>query len=173
METRMEFVKIQTITFRQHLNIHTLPVNMIEVCKAMGWLVMWSDELEDGLDSILMHFRGRYAIFLNEEIRNTFQVRWSLSHEAGHIVLAHFMDNELSFHRAYSTNEGIIWDLNREADIFAAEFLMPSYFIKSNYRLGAHSLAQICGVPIAMMKSRIEELKFSRPSLKLDATLIF
>lgn len=62
--------------------------------------------------------------------------RWTIAHELGHIVLHHYRDNDLVDN---------VDDIEREADAFASEFLMPAHEIRHQFapRLGLVELAQL------------------------------
>jgi Zn-dependent peptidase ImmA (M78 family) len=85
-------------------------------------------------------------------------MRWTLSHELGHIILCHFSDYNLNFLSCEFVGQETIVKLDREADLFAEEFLMPKEFITKNYHLGFNYLKESFGVSSQALKIRLTNL---------------
>lgn len=67
---------------------------------------------------------GRYTVYLNRALAASGRGRWTLAHELGHIVLGHFCDFPLD-----NLRQGEESVLDREADVFARELLMPAEWV--------------------------------------------
>ncbi|RJX17672.1 MAG: ImmA/IrrE family metallo-endopeptidase [Desulforudis sp.] len=86
------------------------------------------------------------------------RVRWTLAHEIGHIVLSHLTDFEATClcRGGLTTREYRV--LEREADLFAAELLMPMMIIKALGVTTAPAIARICLVSGEAARNRVSEL---------------
>lgn len=86
-------------------------------------------EKMDGLTTVTSH--GRKVIFLNSQMPND-RIRFSLAHELGHLVM----------HLDDVPNEDR--DVEKEADYFASQLLMPANEIRSQlYNLNVTKLIQL------------------------------
>jgi Zn-dependent peptidase ImmA (M78 family) len=84
--------------------------NVIRVIEGAGGIVLRSDFGTDKIDALSQWLPGLPPVFLINDKIPTDRMRWTLVHEVGHIVM----------HRFPTEN------MEREADQFAAEFLMPA-----------------------------------------------
>ena len=100
---------------RSHWSMPLGPVhNLIEMIEAAGGLVSRSSFQTDRLDAISQWVPGSPPFFfLNAEIPGD-RLRWTLAHEIGHVTM-HYLPSP---------------DQEKEADRFAAEFLMPAREIR-------------------------------------------
>lgn len=89
------------------------------------------------------------------------QHRWAAAHELGHLELGH------------AAKTGARWDcrhgraLCHEANLFAAELLMPRHLVWQawlKYSGDLDKLARLFGVTVLIMKERADELVGMRPS---------
>jgi Zn-dependent peptidase ImmA (M78 family)/transcriptional regulator with XRE-family HTH domain len=88
--------------------------NMIEAIEDAGGIVFRCDFGTTKIDALSQWLQGLPPIFFINERMPTDRMRWTLAHELGH-VLMHQLPNE---------------DIEREADHFASEFLMPKNLIR-------------------------------------------
>lgn len=89
--------------------------------------------------------------------------RFAIAHEIGHISLGHLKDGFLPHHDARSSFATGVLSMNeREANLFAAEFLMPElvvrYAIAERGYTRLESLAQLFGVSQVAMCWRLKQL---------------
>lgn len=84
---------------------------------------------------------NRYVIIYNETHTEQ-RIRWTISHELGHIMLNHF--------------RGVCVDTNKEAaaNYFARELLMPLAVLDSLGARSAEEIAEICNVSLEAAKIR-------------------
>lgn len=137
--------KIRTIFGIPRGPIHNL-VNHLETS---GITVISQDVDTDKFDGVtLFSDRGYPLIFLNESMPND-RLRFTLAHELGHIVL----------HRS-SDDEKTIDDKEKEANQFAAEFLMPELDIRNDLvRLSLTKLFDLKAYWMVSMRSLIYRAK--------------
>jgi Zn-dependent peptidase ImmA (M78 family) len=88
--------------------------NVIQVIEGAGGIILRSDFGTDKIDALSQWLPGLPPIFLINDKIPTDRMRWTLVHELGHIVM----------HRFPTEN------MEKEADQFAAEFLMPANQIR-------------------------------------------
>jgi Zn-dependent peptidase ImmA (M78 family) len=88
--------------------------NVIQVIENAGGIILRSDFGTDKIDALSQWLPGLPPVFLINDRIPTDRMRWTLMHEVGHIVM----------HRFPTEN------MEKEADQFAAEFLMPADQIK-------------------------------------------
>lgn len=134
--------------FLSSLNKYELPVDIIEILSSFSNVLVFSysewakrnnmtfsevtefAKSEDGCTSFDPK-TGRFIVLYNNLIRNSGRIRFTLAHEMGHIILNHF-DSKSSVTTICRNNFDFIEDVRaeREADMFAAEFLIPSCFVR-------------------------------------------
>ncbi|PID53467.1 MAG: XRE family transcriptional regulator [Micrococcales bacterium] len=95
----------------------------------------------------LSQWTADHPVIVVNSANPTDRIRWTVAHEIGHLVL----------HREDATD-----DMEREADAFAAEFLMPALLIRpelANLTLGkAVDLKREWGVSVAALIQRAHQL---------------
>lgn len=91
--------------------------NLVEVVESAGGIIVPWDFGTHSLDAMSQWTPGLPPIFFINSRKSADRIRWSLSHEIGHVVM-----------HAIPTP-----DLEREADRFAAEFLMPDSVIRDEF----------------------------------------
>lgn len=107
---------------RNFFNVGNGPINnLTEVIEKKGIMIKEIDFDSDKFDGItLITKKGQPIIFINSNIPND-RKRFTLSHELGHVIM------HLPFEIDLEISEK---DLEREANLFAAEFLMPEIEIR-------------------------------------------
>lgn len=114
--------------------------------EAAGSVVLMTDLGNQRVDG-LSQWTADHPVIVVNCANPTDRIRWTLAHETGHLVL----------HRDDATG-----DMEREADAFAAEFLMPEILIRSelaNLTLGkATDLKREWGVSVAALIQRAHQL---------------
>lgn len=88
--------------------------SVIRVIENAGGIVLKADFATDKVDALSQWLPGMPPIFLINDRIPTDRMRWTLTHEIGHIVMHRFLTE----------------NMEKEADEFAAEFLMPARDIK-------------------------------------------
>jgi Zn-dependent peptidase ImmA (M78 family) len=91
--------------------------NIINVIENAGGIIIPCDFETNKIDAISRWVPGMPPLFFINFSIPTDRLRFTLSHELGHIIM-HHIPNE---------------DMEKEADRFAAEFLMPAYDIKTYF----------------------------------------
>lgn len=89
----------------------------------------------------------RYVVVYNGAARQE-RAWWSLAHEFGHIVLQHALSN--GWHDDPARE--------REANIFAAELLLPMGAVQEVHRWPAQKIAEYFGTSLEATKIRLKEL---------------
>jgi len=125
---RHRYVLAKARMLHRELDLPGPPVNIEEVIRSQGiWL---SYALISNLDAMAMMHNGKHYIVIHPFSFD--RDRWSMSHELGHIHLGHFelepQDNSDRI-SAFSQDEHRV--LDREANIFARELLMPARWVKA------------------------------------------
>lgn len=149
---------------RKELNLATIPTNMEYVCMTKKWKIVYVSDLPKDCFALGMKYHSHskqktfYRIHLCEKFcptRNAF----SLAHEIGHIVLEDFERYDLTFIHSDFIGSKTIQYLDRRANAFAAEFLMPLNLILKNLHYSISEMARIFGVSEDAMIYRLNKLK--------------
>lgn len=121
--------------------------NLVEVLERAGVLVVPCDFGTTDVDAVGMRLQGMPPLVFINATAPTDRVRFTMAHELGHLVM-HAAPTE---------------DMEREADRFAAEFLMPEHDIKpqlANISLPTLSiLKRVWRVSMAALLKRARDLK--------------
>lgn len=120
--------------------------SIVRWIEAAGSVVLMTDLGNQRVDGLSQWTADHPVIVVNSG-NPTDRIRWTLAHEIGHLTL----------HREDATD-----DMEREADAFAAEFLMPEALIRpelANLTLGkAVDLKREWGVSVAALIQRAHQL---------------
>ena len=132
------------------------PIDPLAIIKKYGWKIINLEFPDDfhGIDAVTtQYYKNRYAVFVDpwKKIQYPARYRFSLSHEIGHIVLGHYDTYNLSL---LSKSEIAI--LDREADEFAGEFLVPIILLKKVKIIDIDRLAEIFQVSHEVMRIRLQ-----------------
>lgn len=149
---RFWFAKSWADKLLLHFGIQYLPFSMLAVlqhtkCHVYTYRQM-SLVTRRSIDDIICDVRSKkghaykqgheYFILYNSDRPIRGEVRWTLAHELGHIVLGH-LDDYTAKQLAHISKEDYR-TLEREANAFAAEFLAPASVL---YAIGAKDAASI------------------------------
>ena len=112
-------------------NLFNAPVNLDNLAKKLGIRVEHED-LENEVSGFLVAKEGRSTVVLNKNHPPN-RKRFTLAHEIGHYVLHKeldevFLDANLTYFRSKDYS-GADSQIEREANCFAAELLMPKRII--------------------------------------------
>lgn len=120
--------------------------SIVRWIEAAGSVVLMTDLGNRRVDG-LSQWTADHPVIVVNSANPTDRIRWTLAHEVGHLVL----------HREDTTD-----DMEREADAFAAEFLMPELLVRpelANLTLGkAVDLKRQWGVSVAALIQRAHQL---------------
>lgn len=121
--------------------------NLVEVFERAGILVVPCDFGATGIDAVGMRIQGMPPLVFMNAAAPMDRVRFTMAHELGHLVM-HASPTE---------------DMEKEADRFAAELLMPEYDIKpqlANATLAILSiLKRVWRVSMAALLTRAKTLR--------------
>lgn len=139
-------------------NSFQVPVNLKDVALFFNVKVHYF-HLPERIAGVKLPFRdGSYVIILNSR-HSIRKRRYTLAHELGHIELGHFpsdVDIITNEHHKETDRQ------DREAEIFAAELLMPETHVRKSVNVeNKHSLEELCklyGVSKQAMQIRLDEL---------------
>lgn len=151
------YKRTRNIAHRFLLNqgINSLPVDPFELVEKNSWTIKNMAQLSKEFDLSLIRkiikesndggtlysaSTNEYCIIYNEKIRSNGRIRWTVTHEIGHIVLGHLEDfpETCISRQGISNNEYEI--LEKEADYFTAYVLAPPIVL---YHLKLTSVSQI------------------------------
>ena len=122
LDLRGESPEFAAVSLRQHWGLGELPIkNMIHLLEAKGVRVFSLAEDCVEVDAYSLWRDGRPFVFLNT-LKSSEHRRWDAAHELAHLLL----------HKHGAPN-GI--DAEKEANAFAAAFLMPSASLKAMGRI--------------------------------------
>ena len=122
---RSSFARSRARIYLRESGITSPPVNVIRLIEKHGKIV-WDPNAGNGF-TIYYEKLDTYCVFINPETMPG-RLSWTLCHELGHIVLDHF--NKYDMANLTPREEKI---LNREADIFVRELLMPEDWVIKYY----------------------------------------
>jgi Zn-dependent peptidase ImmA (M78 family) len=116
-------------------NIKTAPVKAAKIAKALGVKVQEEKAAEDDLSGFLYRDRKRNRAIIGVNANHHPNRRnFTIAHECGHFLLHDFDDVHVDRHfkvwlRSETSSQGT--DLEeKEANLFAAELLMPASFLE-------------------------------------------
>lgn len=150
----------RSVISRNHIS--DPPVNVFEIAKNEGIEVVFfrPTQKTEGVSGVLEKPKKR--IYLNA-LESPKRQAYTLAHELGHYFLKH-RTNEYGVYRRDTTYE-VKLPKEKEADMFAAELLMPRRMllhIKKTYGLtdnDANILANMFAVSESAMRYRLKSLK--------------
>jgi Zn-dependent peptidase ImmA (M78 family) len=136
------------------------PVDIEAILKARG-VVVKRHAIKEIDYAVTFFYRGRYYVSVN--VCNPGRDRWSLAHELGHIELGHYRTYDLDTLAEDRLTEKERRILDREADVFARDLLMPAAWVRSAVggpaRFGMiDELADMFKVSWEAMMIRMDEL---------------
>lgn len=130
--------------------ITTFPVLIKSVARFVPDLLIDGAELQNDLSGMQISYKGKDFIRYNKTHSST-RNRFTLSHEIGHVLLGHTVQG----YGLFSATK----EQEREANVFAAELLMPLQFMKKaliKYRT-VDDLASAFWVSKEAMTARVME----------------
>lgn len=122
MRVRASVARAAARLFLGQLGVQAPPVNAKKVLKSLARLYYFEHPCDDG-HTAYDALTGSYKVYINRYSPEG-RVNWTYAHEIGHIKLRHLENYDPDL----LTDEEH-WVLDREANIFAAEFLMPKSWL--------------------------------------------
>lgn len=126
-------------------SIYPVPISLDEVAADEGLCVLYDDYGEDTFDGMTWYEpeQGKFFIHINTQRGNrkdNVRGRFTLAHELGHYFIDHHrhalesgrMQPHIHRYEPFGRNEE--WVIEREADSFAANLLMPTEQFKLDFR---------------------------------------
>lgn len=160
-------VRLLARTLLEKVGIYAPPVNVLHVANYLGARVIFTEELPDGIFGCLLPIKDeKFIIVINVFASDTRKI-FTIAHEIGHICLKHYEALE----KLYSEKEKIALDVSqietckaimeRYANVFASELLMPKHMVLPHYYKtngDVDKLAEIFMVSKEAMEIRLKEL---------------
>lgn len=179
-EPRERWVIKQARAFIKQAGICWLPVRPIEIARRFEWEI-WTvgqvarrggflrEDVLNGQDSDLYLVNGQYKIIYNE-LAYHIRIPYTIAHEIGHIVLKHLEEFEQTRLSRGGLTDPEYWVLEREAEIFAAELLMPLPILRVLGAYEREEIMRVCSVSKSTAGIRSQELirSFSMDEFKDD-----
>ncbi len=143
---------------RQYWGVTGVLDNLTNLLENNGIVISYIDIDDDSFDGFSCFFDKSYFIFINSRLSGD-RLRFTIAHELGHIIMQH--DNTLCP------------KYDEEANIFAAEFLMPkheiyhdlinltcekAYYLKSKWKVSMAALIKRAADINAITQSRYKSL---------------
>ncbi|OPX89421.1 MAG: hypothetical protein A4E53_01498 [Pelotomaculum sp. PtaB.Bin104] len=160
---RIEYVKAKVGELRNTLGLKKIPISVEDVIKSYGIKLRYVFDIQF---PTLVRYNERYAIFIPPSI-NMQRERWSCAHEFAHFYLKHYetfpVSRFINGHYIDLLSEKEIYILERECDIFVAEWLLPKEqfleMVKFPVTLDqAQNLKKIFNVSLDSVINRLIEL---------------
>lgn len=138
-----------------------LPVDLNRIADGLGVVVAADDQL-DGLSGTIQMNGGRPHVTYNPA-EPLVRQRFTIAHELGHLALGHLRDGErLLRDPAANFSSGTLPPMEREANTFAADLLMPekvvAFAVNERRILDIGVLAKLFGVSQVAMRYRVQHL---------------
>lgn len=136
-------------------------VDVEEIAKALG-LAIIREAMDDDISGFLEKRLSGWVLGVNA-YHHPLRQRFTIAHEVAHFVLHRGQQTQFedqTFARRSSSRN----PMEREADAFAAELLMPEDQVRSAIRNGNRSLNDLAsefGVSSLAMKYRLQALKYT------------
>lgn len=132
-------IRLSAIEVLQAHDLYRLPVDVDALAESLGISVNYS-ALDDDYSGLLVIRGGNAVAHINSK-QHPNRRRFSLAHEIGHFVLHEkqqttkdhaYVDKSMRlYHRADRASVPQNFKMEREANIFAAELLMPDALVRS------------------------------------------
>jgi Zn-dependent peptidase ImmA (M78 family) len=147
------------------MGITTLPVDPIAIAERNGITVSPKDDHTEGVSGMLVRVGDTFGIMYSTYYHNQGFENFSVAHELGHYYLEGHVDYLLSAEDIHTSHAGFFSSdrYEREADLFAAGFLMPEDIFKDQlwkYEKGLNGIlemAELCNTSITATAIRYAE----------------
>ena len=166
------------------LEIDRLPVDPWKIAEALPnvhickWTVLRDncgdpDPLfinKEGADAKTQHLRGQadYLVVYDDRVENYQRVRWTIAHEIGHIVLGHLVSFDATALCRGTLTEAEYKVLEREADTFAVNLLVPMTIINRLPSIKTKAdFMELCDLSGKASDNCMEELRMLKSGQKI------
>ncbi|MCM8765936.1 MAG: ImmA/IrrE family metallo-endopeptidase [Candidatus Omnitrophica bacterium] len=140
-------------------NVTTVDITL-KLARLLNVLI-YRQPLSEKIEAMVMPFLdGRYLMLVNDTKPLRRQI-FSMAHELGHIALSHDLSSGDIFSFAIKDDDPETKRMDREADYFAAEFLIPAARLKSivfSRPTDLNTLLRIFFVSKTAMNKRLSDL---------------
>jgi Zn-dependent peptidase ImmA (M78 family) len=150
--------------------LNKLPTNPFELAKNNGWMIEKASEVAADLDLSVYYLLNKliktkdgasiysaeteeFKIIYNDYIRSKGRIRWTLTHEIGHIVLGHHEYKQTKIYRG-GLEEEQYEALEKEADFFASLILAPPVVLHKLNVNSPKEVRKICKLSAEASKNR-------------------
>jgi Zn-dependent peptidase ImmA (M78 family) len=147
-----------------------IPIGIDAIVKAHGLKIFENNEMESSVSGILM-IKGENAGVMVNIYHPEVRKRFTIAHELGHYILHRsesdvFVDEAPIFYRG-ALSEGGVDAREIEANVFAAELMMPEESVRADFKAGRFrtpddaivELAARYDISRAAMRYRLRQLK--------------
>lgn len=137
-----------------------LPLNILQVAEYLGLEVV-EEPMDDDMSGFLEIRSGRWVAGVNS-FHHVNRKRFTIAHEIAHFLL--HSDGQTEFRdRTFARRANDPSHMEREADQFAADLLMPANDVRKKISSGITSLSALAaqfGVSALAMKYRVQNLGY-------------
>lgn len=160
-QPRWERTKRIAYRFLIEHGISTLPVDPFMIARLLGIPVASAGEMSEFMkqsrlyvlkkiiksnDGSVVFIDGAQFIAYNETIRSKGRIRWTITHEIGHIVLNHLVDFKKTRVERGGLTKKEYRVLEREADFFAGHVLAPPVILHKINAIKYSEILRICNL---------------------------
>jgi len=158
--TRHNYARAKARLLIKEFGLTAPPVDVEAILRARGAVVK-RHTIEEIDYAVTFFYHGRFYVSVN--VCNPGRDRWSLAHELGHIELRHYLTYDLDTLAEDRLTDKERRILDREADVFARDLLMPAKWVRNAAGGPARfemidELAETFGVSWEAMMIRMDEL---------------
>lgn len=152
-EPRFDYAINRGRFFAKDLTILDIPVNPLYLVNDFYDIDLVYDDLR-GEEGYTLHNpkTNKFRIFIDNRFYNR-RCNFTVAHEIGHIALGHYHDFDVNNLSNVELNI-----LDKEADSFAGEILMPYHIIRQLKTRNIEGLANTLGVSYKAMETRLSIL---------------
>lgn len=131
---RRKIIRQKAVELLQRLGVSKPPVPVSRIAMRLGLRVVIRPFTDGALSGVLVREPGKPPVIGVNATHTVTRQRFTIAHELGHYILqpteAYFVDNfALDFRHASVTHYGRQVNAEVEANLFAAELLMPADFV--------------------------------------------
>lgn len=180
---RLQLAKQTAEKFVSDKGITKLPIDPKALATDLGILVDAKPGTAEGVSGMLVHTGNSFGILYATHIKSTGFQNFSIAHELGHYLIEGHLDHIFDGAGVHNSEAGFVSrnQYEMEADIFAANLLMPDYLFDSAMNKvgdgleGIMKLADLCqtsrlstaikvseriDLPVAIIVSQQETVEF-------------
>lgn len=161
---RLEIVKCAEDKIKE-LQITSLPIDPIKIAGDHEITVQSWEPKSPGVSGFLMRRGDAFGIGYSKFINNKGFINFTVGHELGHYFLSGHAERLLIGDKPHYSQSGFVSDndLEKEADLFSATFLMPENLFRKAIRSNGQgfaaieSIANLCATSITATAIRYAE----------------